>query len=149
MVLPSGEWPRHRNPPVAPAALSGSALSQRVPSCPAAGLRDKYRLPPPLVPLHRPSHSQLQIHAKAPNTGAGFHPCPPWAAPAGAFSQSATGAGDPTLPRHVHCSCSLDLGHGDFVFLEGFQDKHWHICFFFIIFFFYFNWADVDPGVCL
>lgn len=54
-------------------------------------------------------------------------------APARAFSQSANEAEDPTLPRHVHCTCSLDLGHGDFVFLEGFQDKRWHICFFFLL----------------
>lgn len=76
------------------------------------------------------------------NTGVGFHPCP-----CKSICQSANDAEDPTLPRHVHCSCSLDLGPGDFVFLEGFQDKHWHICLFY--YYYYFNWADVGPGGCL
>lgn len=48
---------------------------------------------------------------------------------------------DSTLPRHVHCSCSLDLGHGVFVF----QDKSTGI----VTFFFFSYWADVDPGGCL
>lgn len=52
---------------------------------------------------------------------------------------------DPTPPRHVYCSCSLDLGHGDFVFSGGFSREVLAYLHFFL-FFFFFYWADVDPG---